>query len=77
MARNFVEAETALGFRKIHKNSAVIVLTDTPGITWNGIIRSPSPKLSLVRFNEHGSIKEERIPNQKLVPVEVKPKADI
>lgn len=74
MARNFVETETARGFGKIYKNSAVIVLTNIPGITWRGIILSPSPKLSLVRYNEQGTIKEKRILNQRLVPVVAKPK---
>lgn len=77
MARNFVETDTALGFQKIYKNSAVIVLTDSPGITWNGIIRSPAPKLSLVRYNESGILREKRISNQKLVPVKAKPKSDL
>jgi hypothetical protein len=77
MPRNFVETETALGFRKIYKNAAVIVLTDSPGVTWNGIIRSPAPKLSLVRYNEGGILREKRVSNAKLVPAKAEPKADL
>ena len=69
-----VETETASGFRRIYQNQAVIVLTDILGKTWNGIIRSPSPKLSLIRYNEDGTIREKRIPNQRLVPAKAKPK---
>jgi hypothetical protein len=77
MARNFVETDAAVGFQKIFKNAAVIVLTDSPGVTWNGIIRSPAPKLSLVRYNDRGVLKERRVSNTKLVPVKAKPKADL
>jgi hypothetical protein len=77
MRKNFVETDTAVGFRKIYKNEAVIVLTDRPGVTWCGIIRSPAPKLSLVRYNERGTLRETRVANQRLVPVKAKPKVDL
>lgn len=73
---NFVETETASGFKKLYKNAAVIVLTDRDGVTYNGIIRAPSPQKSLVRYNEGGILKEERIENLRLVPAKAKPKAD-
>lgn len=77
MSGNFVETETAVGFGRIYKNQAVLILTDRPGVSWNGIIRSPAPKLSLVRYNERGTLRETRIANQKLVPAKAKPKVDL
>lgn len=77
MTKNFVETETAVGFRKIYKNEAVLVLTDRPGVTWHGVIRVPGLKMTLVRYNEEGTIREQKIPNLNLVPVKAKPKADI
>jgi hypothetical protein len=77
MAKNFVETETAVGFRKIYKNAAVLVLTERPGVTWHGIIRVPGLKMTMVRYNEEGTLRERKISNLKLVPVKAKPKVDL
>lgn len=73
MPKNYVETETAMGIGRLYKNMAVLVLTDRPGVTRNGIIRVPSPKESLVRYNEEGTLLERRIPNTMLVPAHAKP----
>lgn len=69
-----IATETAAGFKEIHKHQAVIVLTDVPGKSWKGVILSPSPKLSLVRYNEAGTLRERRVSNLLLVPAHAKPK---
>lgn len=70
--RKVVATDTATGFKEIHKHQAVIVLTDVAGKSWKGVILSPSPKLSLVRYNEGGTLRERRVRNLLLVPVRVK-----
>lgn len=76
MSKNYVETETAAGFRRVYKNSAVLVLTETPGVTWPGIVRLPGVKTTLVRYNEDGILRERKISNIRLVPVKMKPEAD-
>jgi len=63
--------DTAVRYQKIHAHQAVLIVTPI-GKTYKGIILSPSPKQSLVRFNEEGVIKESRVCNKKLVPVRLK-----
>ena len=70
--KKVVATDTATGFKEIHKHQAVIVLTDVPGKSWKGVILSPYPKHSLVRYNEDGILRERRVENILLVPVRVK-----
>jgi hypothetical protein len=64
--------ETALRFQKIHKNQAVLVLSNTPGKPYRGIILTPGKSLSLVRFKQDDEILEKRLKNTILVPVRIK-----
>ena len=70
--KKVVSTDTATGSKQIHKHQAVIVLTDVPGKSWQGVILSPAPKLSLVRYNEGGTLRERRVRNHLLVPARVK-----
>lgn len=63
--------DTALRYQKIHQHQPVLIVTPI-GINYKGIILSPGPKQSYVRYNQDGIVKESRIQNKKLVPVRLK-----
>lgn len=65
-----IMADTAAGYKKLHQHQPVLVLHHF-GTQLRGIILSPAPKLSYVRFNEDGVIKEKRISNLRLTPVKL------
>lgn len=63
--------DTALKYQRIHQHQACLITTSIPGRNWRGIILSPSPLKSFVRFNENGTLREARIDNKRLVPVKL------
>jgi hypothetical protein len=68
------ETQTATGVRIVRKNQAVLVLTETPGKTINGIIRSVGKVKSLIRYaEEDGTIRERQIENNKFLVVKCRP----
>jgi hypothetical protein len=64
-----IMTDTAVRFQKIYQHQPCLVTTAIPGRNWRGIILSPSPLKSFVRFNENGTLRETRIDNKRLVPV--------
>jgi hypothetical protein len=71
MTMKSLMTDTAIKYQKIHTHQPVLIVTPI-GKSYKGIILSPSPLQSLVRYNEEGIIKETRIANKKLVPVRLK-----
>jgi hypothetical protein len=63
--------DTAMKYQRLHTHQPVLIVTPI-GSTYKGVILSPSPKQSFVRYNQDGMIKEARICNKKLVPVKLK-----
>jgi hypothetical protein len=64
-------AKTALGFTKIHKHQAVLVLGSSYQ-RWHGVILHPCPIQSFIRYNQDGKVVEKRVNNKYLVPVDLK-----
>lgn len=61
------ETIVATGWVKLRQHEPVLILTEENGKTWRGIVLSPSPKRSFVRYNEDGVLKEQRVDNRRLV----------
>jgi len=61
--------ETRRGLCKIHKHQAVLVYLPRTKDPFRGVILAACAKISLVRYNEYGLMKERRLNNLYLFPV--------
>jgi hypothetical protein len=64
--------DTATAYQKIKQHQPVLILTSEAGKTWRGIVLSPGPIQSFVRFNQDGVLRETRLENKRLIPVRIK-----
>ena len=64
--------ETAAGFLNLRKHQPVLILSPSRSPALRGIVLSPGKIQSLVRYNCEGNIKETKINNIQILPVNPK-----
>lgn len=66
-----VETDTAVSYQKIYQHQAVLILNEKVGQPWRGIILKPGRTQSFIRLNQAGIVKECRVDNKKIIPVNI------